>query len=655
MVDGPASGVFALARDDAGSTARPTGHSAAAGARGRRPWSWLRGGAEGARGEAGDDVGNGGAAGAGGAGHKPVPGWTAPPPPSTSFLTWTGLAACLILACPALLVFIATPDVTEPAEAEQLAISMHTTERFNSSAPNWLAPHFGDQPRLERMPGITWAHMLGMTHLDPQAPAQGLIIIGRLVSALMALVAVAGVFWAAHSIAGPRAALLGGLVMAANPLLIYHGRLGTEASAYLGLYAVSVAAALWAIRPLKPGPSVERQFIGWVVCGLALGLALLVAGPRALPIIVVPILALLIICPGRVGHLLGLVAALLIGVLMVLPWAVYVYENLPAPWAMWFRPFHSSESPGIGGFFGQLGILLGVGALALLPWTFWLIAAAMQPLSRSSSGARMRLMLGWAWLAALVLVLVWIPGARSLGDILPLLPAAVVLLVSVASLQVDLVEVGHKPVSWRGLRWGYWGLLAGLSLLVPLGLLFHGDLVAGGWLATAWVDDWHLGSTAGLAVVLGGIVALTLPWVRHHHPGRAYVAWAVWSLVVSTALAVSIAHGPQAAGQIRPLSQQVHRVGNDAHPLVWHGPITAELSAMSLYSRRAIPVLDEVQLVQAAREHRLVLVLIPDIADDGEALLDASRLEVDRSRWSAQLVSAGEGAGVALWRLGLDR
>ncbi len=564
-------------------------------------------------------------------------GLGAPPPPSTSLLTWVGLVVCLLLATPALVVDLGGPEVTDASEAEQLAISMHTTERFDRRAPNWLAPHFADEPRIERMPGMTWAHLAGMAQLSPDAPAGQLILVGRGISAFFALLAVASVFWVTHSIAGPRAALLGGLIMAANPLLIYFGRTGSEGMAYMSLYVVSIAAALWAIRPLKPAPSVERQFLGWVVCGVALGLAQLVAGPKALAMIGVPILVMLVICPGRLSHLLGLLAALLIGVLMVMPWAVYAYENLESPWEVWFRPFEATEAPGLGGFFGELGVLLGVGALALLPWVFWLIAAAMQPVSPSASGARTRLLLGWAWLASLVLVLVWIPGARGLSDLLPLLPAGVVLLVSVLSLHADLAEVGHNPVSWRALRWPYLALLVGLSLLVPLGLVFHGDLVAGGWLAGPWVADWHWAPGAGLAVVLLGLVGLTVPWVRAHRPGRVYFTWALWSLVLMTVLAVSVAQGPQAESSLRSLALTAVERMDGQTPLLWRGDAGAKRAGMSLYTRERITVVDEDQLKQAAVEHPRVLVLVA-----GDRTLEA---------FEARRLGLAEAADVALWEV----
>ena len=103
--------------------------------------------------------------------------------------------------------------------------------------------------------------------------------------------------------------MLSMLVFAANPVFIYYARTATPAMIQAGWGMLAIATSLWAIRPLRPMPSTERQFIGWIICGIALGAATLTAGPITLATIVAPIFLLILLCPDRVSHLIGLLAS----------------------------------------------------------------------------------------------------------------------------------------------------------------------------------------------------------------------------------------------------------------------------------------------------------------------------------------------------------
>src|SRR5690606_24382401 len=146
------------------------------------------------------------------------------------------------------------------------------------------------------------------------------IHIGRVLSCLLFLLTVTCVYWAGHCIGGYRTALFAGLLASVNPLLIYHGRLATPAIAVIAMMMLAIAAALWAIRPLRAAPSVTRQGIGWGICGLAMGAAAFIAGLGTMPVMACTILLILLLCPSRVSHLMGLIAAMLISALMIVSW-----------------------------------------------------------------------------------------------------------------------------------------------------------------------------------------------------------------------------------------------------------------------------------------------------------------------------------------------
>ena len=160
---------------------------------------------------------------------------------------------------------------------------------------------------------------------------------------------------------------------------------------------------------------------------------------------------------------------------------------------------------------------------------------------------------------------------------------------------------------------------------------------AAGWLARPWVADWHWALGAGLALVLLGLVGLTVPWVRAHRPGRVYFTWALWSLVLMTVLAVSVAQGPQAESSLRSLALTAVERMDGQTPLLWRGDAGAKRAGMSLYTRERITVVDEDQLKQAAVEHPRVLVLVA-----GDRTLEA---------FEARRLGLAEAADVALWEV----
>ena len=96
-----------------------------------------------------------------------------------------------------------------------------------------------------------------------------------------------------------------------------------------------MAAALWAMRPLRRNPHLVRQFLGWLICGVAFGCAALTSGPAALPVVILPVIAIAAMCPHRVGHALGIVAAIAVAALLVAPWTIYVHEAAPEGWQNW--------------------------------------------------------------------------------------------------------------------------------------------------------------------------------------------------------------------------------------------------------------------------------------------------------------------------------
>lgn len=463
---------------------------------------------------------------------------------SGGWTTWVGLLVVLLLALPCLLPSVGVPPVVDPREQQILAVSTETFSRSIDRAPDWLTPTFQGEKQLESPPGLTWLHLLIWHRLNEPGEMltqQQALYSARLAAGALILIAVLSVYWIGHSIGGGKAAMLAGLVFLANPLVIFHGRTVTMESAFLGMYLLSVAGALWAIRPLRSAPSVERQFIGWTICGVAMGAAQLFWGFAALAYITAGVLVILVLCPGRIGHLLGLLAALLIGVLMALPWAVYVFDNGGNPWATWIDRFASPSAEEMPERLALLGRQLIWIPIFLLPWTWWLLLAVTQPWSSSSRGARTRLLIGWAFLLVNLTLLLAMPGTRELHHLLPIMAAGAVVLASLFGLFSELSSIGLHPPAWRWGRWPFIAMLIAISFAIPSWLAMQSRLID--WRLEEWVvaEPWPWYGAALLGAMLLALTGLAIRWTRGHYPFYAATVWAIWGAIAASVITITAA------------------------------------------------------------------------------------------------------------------
>ncbi|MBL4701967.1 MAG: glycosyltransferase family 39 protein [Phycisphaeraceae bacterium] len=294
----------------------------------------------------------------------------------------------LLICLPVLLLNLGQQDVVNSSEASHILRSSQTWNRYETLTEQrgfsleGLIPYENGQASLGTPPGLTWTHMIWFMTLDQHntTPSQ-LILRARLCSVFFAVLALICIYWAGYSIGRHRTAAFSMLIFAANPVFIYYTRLATPTMLHTGWAMLAIATSLWAIRPLRPLPSTERQFLGWIVCGLALGAATLVAGPITLATIVAPIFMLILFCPDRVSHLIGLLASLLIGLLIVAPWLIYAHEHNPQVWDHWLASIISVKQLDSDFLWQQSLIRIAWLALAFSPWVLWILAVVAQPIS----------------------------------------------------------------------------------------------------------------------------------------------------------------------------------------------------------------------------------------------------------------------------------
>lgn len=514
----------------------------------------------------------------------PPTGRTSPPIPDpprrpSRLLTWLGLFICMAISLPMLLPAMHAPTASSRHEARAVATSLQTWQHFQQwpdkahLAIERFEPYLNHRSQSHRAPGLVWLHMtvfqlvLGDTPTVTEALAMA-----RLVSCLGVIVIIAAAFWAAYSLGGHWAGPMAGLLCAANPALIYFGRLGTATVPALAMESFSVAAALWAIRPLRPSPTTERQFLGWLLCGVLAGGAILVRGPWALLDVGLVVLVLVILCPGRVSHLLGLLAALLIAVLLAAPWGIYAYEHAPESWLRWQQATVPAGDiinlENISAHVAQRNLML----LAItLPWSLWLIGAILQPFSTSSRGTRIRLFLGLVWTLAIATFFICRPGESHLANAVAVIPAFSVLLALLFSHYGELADEGRSPRTWRILRWPHLVVLLMASSAVPLSHYAYSGTPLGtlheAWRVAAeprWVP-WVLGALL-MSIALFSLLRLA----ARDLPRRSLAAWSLWTIVLCTGAANTTVLSERPNGRLQAMVDRT-----DAATLVWLAEGTA--------------------------------------------------------------------------------
>jgi 4-amino-4-deoxy-L-arabinose transferase-like glycosyltransferase len=543
-------------------------------------------------------------------------------------VAWLALLACVLAAAPALLVDLPTPHVIDPHEARMLATVLDTGANQaplrddSTAAGGWLSwvsfemwvPHRNGEARLDLPPGATMLYTLTLPHDPATVLPESLAWRSRLVAAGCALVTVAGVFWAGYSMGGLASGAIAALFFAATPMLVYHGRLASEAMPHLMWATLATATAVWAIRPMRPMPSFGRQALGWLICGLAMGMALLTGGSIAAPLLVLPLAVIVLLCPHRFSHLMGLLAAMVVATLMTLPWLAFTYDRDPAVWQVWvaeLTPTPLLDPHLLGTSVGWRGVLV---LLALLPWSGWLIASIVQPFSTSSAGSRTRLFLGWSWFVVMSLLMIVAPDTSRLGRMLVIVPAACVMMGQLFGHLVEMSAEGRHARMWRGMRWLYLAGAATAAALIPAVFAMQAMLIEQGWLTTRFAASMSMAYWLGLTAVLIAGVVLVFRWASLHYPGLSAAAAALWMIVLMTTLAIPLARGPLGQSLVAAEATMLTQIAGD-RPIYWmatlDGGNVEPDPALLLHVQRRIAPISIRNVDEALHDHPRVYVLSP--------------------------------------------
>jgi 4-amino-4-deoxy-L-arabinose transferase-like glycosyltransferase len=414
-------------------------------------------------------------------------------------------------------------------------------------------------PVLDEPPGLAWMHDLSMMIGLGQAPSgPDLLERLRLVSVVMAMVAVGAVFWAGCSLGGPIVGLVAGLIFLANPLLLHAGREATATVPAAAWSLLAVAALLWAIRPNKAIPKLRRQVLGWVIGGITLGLAGLVQGPAVAMLAFVPLLVLVLAGPRRLTRLIGLGSAAAIAILIATPWAIYIHHHDPAAWSGWAQRLWPTGDDDVVTIATEraLGLLVNSGI-----WIFLLIMAWFTLwVKRENRDAVSTKVFGLMTAAVLLFMLVlprpggndWMAGVLLAQAMLALFAARQLLHApglevagrspQTTTLSNDKSAPTHTPMLWLIARWP-------TALIVLVGSI-SAPLILDQPTHIAWSPLLY-GLAVGVILILFAVAGFLV--IRDRRCTRAVAAWSLWSLSAFSLLVLPWpAQDPQMVERISP-------------------------------------------------------------------------------------------------------
>lgn len=441
-----------------------------------------------------------------------------------------GLFLCLAVCAIPLMVGLYDSDVTDESEAAALLRSRETWRLFAEGHETaLLIPSLNREQTVDPPPMTTWIHIASWSGLDAHtADPQALSLRARAASVFMALVALLATYWAGVSIGGAKVGRLATLALGTTLLFVYYARWATPHATLAGFTTFSIASGLWAMRPMKDVNRVGRRVFGWLLAGAALAGGILTAGPIAMVFVLPPLIAAVALTPTRrASNVVGLIFAIVLGLLGAAPWYLYVMEKAPGLADVLFASLAIPDELFVitGSHFKML--------LLMSPWFIWLIGAMCQPFMRADKKRRRQLMIAWYWFV-LLSVLMSVPAAHNPSYLLPLLPAAALMVGQLWAYHAALASQRQLDPGVNLLRLPHWIVIGIVSVVGPAIVAYTPRLIEHGYLETAALPgiDWPL--ALGWGAVLLAIALLGTRWHFKWRPRLAAYATTAWMIVAMT-------------------------------------------------------------------------------------------------------------------------
>ena len=297
----------------------------------------------------------------------------------------------LVLSLIVFLPGLANMPVIDRDEARYAQASVQMAE-----TGDLLNIRFQDEARNKKPAGIYWLQTGALKIFsnagEPKLWAQ------RLPSTLGALLAVLALYWGAARMIGRNGAFIAAGMLALSMLMIFEAHIAKTDAVLCGLSAL----CLGALAHLRHGGGAPSAWVFWC----ALGAAIMIKGP-VLPILAVLTLITLALWERRNGWMKALlnVPAILVFLLMWVPWAVVIYietegaffaESLGKDFGGKLVSAQESHPGPPGYYFAAIWLTLWPSCLLLIPGTAFAIRVIKKAKGSDAAIAKaMRLCAAW--------------------------------------------------------------------------------------------------------------------------------------------------------------------------------------------------------------------------------------------------------------------
>jgi len=518
----------------------------------------------------------------------PLPTIARVPRPLVCFL----LLAALVL--PPLFAGLGESDCEYHMEVRTLAAAQETWMRQAENPSAWLVPSWNGEPRVNKPPLTVWIGMLLWSDLDPQsADVDVLVYRYRLFAVALTFLALLGIAWMGRAIGDSDTGWLAALITGTALLFMRFVRMASYDTLLLAFATMAVCAAIAAMH----ATSRRSALLRWTASGIALGLAAMTKGPVAYAIAWVPVAAIALASPSRWKHLAGALGAAAISAALVLPWYTTAISRVPHASDLMAREVIDAKNRAAPPWY-YLGII-GL----IFPWTLWLLVSLVHGAKRSASP---QLRSALIWFAA-VFVVLSLPGGKQQRYLLPILPAAGLL---IATCIRDLERNDRRP---KRLMVAHASLLLLASVLYgAFGVAQHRLLDVGilKGIEIARVPPWVFLITAALLALLARRALF------RRRKGDAWLAalvTAAWISIAATPAMYGYVRGFRSVYRERPQVESVTRILGDApvFHLLFDGPPGWRQQPdgkFLLYSRRQAPLV-HIEDIPALPPNAFLLVL----------------------------------------------
>ncbi len=493
----------------------------------------------------------------------------------------------LLMAIPSLLSGLRNADVTYHMEVLTVGTGLHTWRAVEEGdARALLVPQWNGHTRIHKPPLTVWSQILLWTGLTPDRTDPNVAAYrARLFGVGLGLLTILATIWAGRTLHNMRTGLIAGLALATMFLFVKQFRMASYDTYLTAFTTVSMAALLAArqgITGIRPGG--VRPWLYAVLAGAALGLAILSKGPLAILFVLLPgVLLLGWRRPSRGMCLLALGVTVLTAAAVALPWYAYILEEIGHSGNRLVKEYQATRSDYQTPFYYVALIAL------VAPWTFWFI-------DRFGASIRSRSLkadAGWEamiWFLAIFIVMS-IPGAKQQRYIVPILPAAALLIAE--ALRVMRTD---PKARWRPGSIHAWTLML-LSILLPLFVMLQPLMIRWGALEKPEIAGTPLPVSLVAAVILWMVARLV-----HRSAGAGdgmRTAWltALWMMILGAYAYHGYARSYHGRYEQRPFTEDVRRltegqsVGHIDFPDAGHYKDKPDEKFL-LYFRRPVPTVE---------------------------------------------------------------